>query len=181
MARNTILFGGTDPGRFCPTYIIFCESFIPHYCQPKQDQKFDRRDVYIITQNALADGTYLDYLRAQYFPSRLIRRSSASCSSYRRRPGRRWHTEQSWPPDGGGSGAVWRFQGSADAWKRFVNMLNYTLDVPFTKWGAYVEKYRRAEGVYPPKEIYIPSPEDSQNCFQSYDRGRCAPATVRPA
>ena len=44
MARNTILFGGTDPGRFCPTYIIFCESFIPHRCQPEQDQKFDRRD-----------------------------------------------------------------------------------------------------------------------------------------
>ena len=30
MDRNTILFGGTDPGRFCPTYMIFCESFIPH-------------------------------------------------------------------------------------------------------------------------------------------------------
>ena len=30
------------------------------------DQKFDRRDVYIITQNALADGTYLNYIRAQY-------------------------------------------------------------------------------------------------------------------
>jgi tetratricopeptide (TPR) repeat protein len=69
MARNTILFGGTDPGRFCPTYMIFCESFIPHSCQPKLDQHFDRRDVYLITQNALADGTYLDYLRAQYFRS----------------------------------------------------------------------------------------------------------------
>jgi hypothetical protein len=30
MTRNSILFGGTDPGRFCPTYMIFCESFIPH-------------------------------------------------------------------------------------------------------------------------------------------------------
>ena len=49
--------------------MIFCESFIPHSCQPYQDQKFDRRDVYLITQNALADGTYLDYLRAQYFRS----------------------------------------------------------------------------------------------------------------
>src|SRR5208283_1637363 len=66
MARDAILFGGTDPGRFCPTYMIFCESFIPHQDQPEQDQKFDRRDVYIITQNALADDTYLDYLRAQY-------------------------------------------------------------------------------------------------------------------
>ena len=33
MARNTVLFGGTDPGRFCPTYTIVCESFIPHHCQ----------------------------------------------------------------------------------------------------------------------------------------------------
>ncbi len=66
MARDAVLFGGTDPGRFCPTYTIFCESFIPHSCQPEQDQNYDRRDVYIITQNALADNTYLDYIRAQY-------------------------------------------------------------------------------------------------------------------
>jgi tetratricopeptide (TPR) repeat protein len=66
MARDAVLFGGTDPGRFCPTYMIFCESFIPHDCQPKQDQHYDRRDVYIITQNALADGVYLDYIRAQF-------------------------------------------------------------------------------------------------------------------
>jgi len=72
MAKDTILFGGTDPGRFCPTYMIFCESFIPHNCQPLQDQNFDRRDVYLITQNALADGTYLNYLRAQYFRSQQV-------------------------------------------------------------------------------------------------------------
>src|SRR5882762_2635298 len=65
MARNTILFGGTDPGRFCPTYMIFCESFIPPKCKPR-DPNFDRRDVYIITQNALADGTYLEYIRSHY-------------------------------------------------------------------------------------------------------------------
>ncbi len=66
MTKDAVLFGGTDPGRFCPTYIIFCESFTPHRCQPVEDQKFDRRDVYIITQNALADGTYLCYIRAHY-------------------------------------------------------------------------------------------------------------------
>ncbi len=66
MTKDAVLYGGTDPGRFCPTYIIFCESFTPHHCQPKEDQKFDRRDVYIITQNALADGTYLMYIRAHY-------------------------------------------------------------------------------------------------------------------
>jgi len=36
----------------------------------REDQKFDRRDVYIITQNALADGTYLSYIRAQYNAAR---------------------------------------------------------------------------------------------------------------
>ena len=66
MTKDAVLYGGTDPGRFCPTYTIFCESFTPHDCQPVQDQKFDRRDVYIITQNALADGTYLCYIRAHY-------------------------------------------------------------------------------------------------------------------
>ncbi len=66
MTKDAVLFGGTDPGRFCPTYMIFCESFTPHKCQPVEDQKFDRRDVYIITQNALADGTYLSYIRAHY-------------------------------------------------------------------------------------------------------------------
>ena len=29
MAPDTVLYGGTDPGRFCPTYMIYCESFIP--------------------------------------------------------------------------------------------------------------------------------------------------------
>lgn len=72
MTKDAILFGGTDPGRFCPTYMIFCESFTPHNCQPAEDQKFDRRDVYIITQNALADGTYLCYIRAHYNRSRQI-------------------------------------------------------------------------------------------------------------
>ena len=66
MAPDTVLYGGTDPGRFCPTYMIYCESFIPPSCQPEQDQKFNRRDVYLITQNAVADPTYLDYIRAQY-------------------------------------------------------------------------------------------------------------------
>lgn len=66
MTKDAILYGGTDPGRFCPTYMIFADSFLPTNCLPKEDQAFDRRDVYIITQNALADGTYLNYIRAHY-------------------------------------------------------------------------------------------------------------------
>jgi tetratricopeptide (TPR) repeat protein len=64
MDQHTVLFGGTDPGRFCPTYMIFDESFIDP--KDRRDPEFDRRDVYIITQNALADNTYLDYIRAHY-------------------------------------------------------------------------------------------------------------------
>ncbi len=68
MTKDTILFGGTDPGRFCPTYMIFCESFTDAKDKPR-DPAFDRRDVYIITQNALADGTYLQYIRAHFYRS----------------------------------------------------------------------------------------------------------------
>ena len=148
MARNTILFGGTDPGRFCPTYIIFCESFIPHRCQPYLDQKFDRRDVYLITQNALADGTYLDYLRSQY------NRSQQQDPPFFRE----FFKYVLGIPLGENSPVV-----------RAISEASYhVLDVPFTKFGAKVEARRRAEGVYPSAEIYIPSPEDSQACFQQY-------------
>ena len=64
MAKHAVLYGGTDPGRFNPTYMIFCESFIPK--EKRRDPDFDRRDVYLITQNALADGTYLQYIRGHY-------------------------------------------------------------------------------------------------------------------
>ncbi len=148
MTRNTILFGGTDPGRFNPTYMIFCESFIPHSCQPKEDQKFDRRDVYLITQNALADGTYLDYLRSQYFRSAqhdppFFRELIKYVLGIPLSPNNALVND-------------------------LANAAYYVLDVPFTKFGAHVEARRRAEGVYPPVEIYIPSPDDLQVCYDTY-------------
>ncbi|HEV2693705.1 MAG TPA: DUF2723 domain-containing protein [Verrucomicrobiae bacterium] len=167
MTRDAILYGGTDPGRFCPTYIIFCESFIPHRCQPEQDQKFDRRDVYIITQNALADGTYLDYLRSQYnrskqvdppFFSRLFKYACAVGGLT--------------APDVIVKDGIDTGNGdSGSALIEGVSKLLYnTLDRPFLALGAHVEARRRAEGVYPPNEIYIPTPEDSQACFSEYAR-----------
>jgi thioredoxin-like negative regulator of GroEL len=65
MDRDAVLYGGTDPGRFVPTYMIFCESFAAPD-QRFRDPNFDRRDVYIITQNALADNTYMSYIRDHY-------------------------------------------------------------------------------------------------------------------
>ena len=68
MPPGSILFGGTDPGRFVPTYMIFSESFEP--AAHKKDPDFDRRDIYIITQNALVDVFYWKTLRDQYGPER---------------------------------------------------------------------------------------------------------------
>ena len=177
MTRDTILFGGTDPGRFCPTYMIFCESFIPHKDQPLEDQKFDRRDVYLITQNALADGTYLDYLRAQYFRSqqqdppffsRLFKYISSVIGIVPKQIVQNGVVVQ----DGIVQDGI--DTGKGNARNRLVedisSLLDTTLDKPFTALGANIEKSRRAGGVYPPKEIYIPSPEDLQDCFQEYGR-----------
>jgi tetratricopeptide (TPR) repeat protein len=77
MDQDAVLYGGTDPGRFVPTYMIFCESRVapedryhdPHL-DPEGGKNFDRRDVYIITQNALADSTYMSYIRDHYDYSR---------------------------------------------------------------------------------------------------------------
>jgi tetratricopeptide (TPR) repeat protein len=73
MEKDAVLYGGTDPGRFVPTYMIFCESRVapkdrfrdPHF-DSEGSPNFDRRDVYIITQNALADSTYMSYIRDHY-------------------------------------------------------------------------------------------------------------------
>jgi thioredoxin-like negative regulator of GroEL len=52
MEKSAIFFGGTDPGRFVPTYMIYAADFRP--------------DVYLITQNALADDTYMSVERDLY-------------------------------------------------------------------------------------------------------------------
>jgi thioredoxin-like negative regulator of GroEL len=52
METNALFFGGTDPGRFVPTYMIYCPQVRP--------------DVYLITQNALADNTFMNTTRDLY-------------------------------------------------------------------------------------------------------------------
>jgi tetratricopeptide (TPR) repeat protein len=145
MDRDTILFGGTDPGRFAPTYMIFCDSFIPHKDLPEFDQNFDRRDVYLITQNALADGHYLEYLRAQYFRSQ---QKDPLFFQELLRPAR--EKEENYTTN------------------VVARVAAKVLDEPLTRRGARIEARWRKEGVYPPNEIYIPSNEDSQVAFQQY-------------
>ncbi|MCI0538321.1 MAG: hypothetical protein L0Z50_24200, partial [Verrucomicrobiales bacterium] len=141
MARNTILFGGTDPGRFNPTYMIFCESFLP--ARFRRDPNFDRRDVYLITQNALADKTYLEYIRAHY--------------------------NRSTQPDPYFFSELFRSEKDVELYRtNLLARLMLPLDRLFTDLGAKIEQRRREEGVYPPKEINTPSYEESQIAFSQY-------------
>ena len=68
LPKDSFVYGGTDPGRFVPTYMILSESFEPK--KFKRDKNFDRRDLYIITQNALADAFYNQYIRNHYSTER---------------------------------------------------------------------------------------------------------------
>ncbi|HZF01112.1 MAG TPA: DUF2723 domain-containing protein [Methylomirabilota bacterium] len=187
MTRDAIVFGGTDPGRFCPTYMIFCESFVPPRCKP-MDPAFDRRDCYLITQNALADGTYLDYLRAQYFRSAQI-----DPPFFKEFLERYWQAIfgpiilcliwiamdfiQGNPRRNRNAiiiGSVWIvifgiILAQREGFVKGIPKAAFNiLDKPLTKFGANVETRRRAEGVYPPKEIYIPSELDLNNAFRDY-------------
>jgi len=149
MTRDAVLYGGTDPGRFCPTYMIFCESFIPPRCKPL-DPNFDRRDVYIITQNALADGTYLMYIRSHYNKSTQIPLDKPFFQEVGQRMFIRDPLERDYKIH------------------PISKLLYDVLDTPFISLGNKIEAKRREEGVYPPKEIYIATPKDSERCFQAY-------------
>jgi tetratricopeptide (TPR) repeat protein len=71
MDKGAILFGGTDQGRFLPTYMAYVESQVPPRARTSMakypgSNAFDRRDVYVITQNALAEGMYMKSIRDHY-------------------------------------------------------------------------------------------------------------------
>ncbi len=68
LPRDAFVFGGTDPGRFVPTYMILGESFVDP--KDRRDREFDRRDLVIVTQNALADAFYQKYIHDHYAPGR---------------------------------------------------------------------------------------------------------------
>jgi tetratricopeptide (TPR) repeat protein len=78
MEKNAVYFGGSDPGRFVPTFMAFVESQQPDKWKAdwsvypaetaQRGSAFDRRDVTVITQNALCDSYYAKYIRDQYDP-----------------------------------------------------------------------------------------------------------------
>ena len=141
MSKDAVLYGGTDPGRFCPTYMIFAESFTPK--EKRRDPNFDRRDVYIITQNALADNTYMNYIRAHY------NRTTQIDSPFFQE----------------------MLRSSSDIERDRTNFLSRAvgpLDHYFTSLGKRIEDRRRTDGVYPKKEMYIATPDDSSRCYSEY-------------
>ena len=148
MTKDAVLFGGTDPGRFCPTYMIFNESFTPHNQQPEQDQTFDRRDVYIITQNALADGTYLNYIRAHY--NRSLQIDPPFFSELVRSQKAREEERQT-----------------------LLSSMVKPLDRFFTGLGAQIEKKRRAGSSYFQESDFLKLPD---LCAKL--RGGASPATL---
>ena len=195
MDRDAILFGGTDPGRFCPTYFIFCESFTA--AKHKRDPDFDRRDVYIITQNALADGTYLQYIRAHYNRSTQIDDVpffSTLVQSLNDNPKRGWINLLLYIGTLAGliiiAFIVYRKKQKDAAWDRQLigttawgvalvvlclaalpgnsQSLARIADNFAESLGQSVENKRRADGIYPKKEINTPSPTDNQAAFRNY-------------
>jgi len=195
MDKGAILFGGTDPGRFCPTYMIFCESFIAD--RNKRDPDFDRRDVYIITQNALADSTYLEYIRAHYNRSAQIDPPFFSALAAKINDSKKRGTLTAVLYLGALLGALilvataikmrnthWRdtkligtagwglalFGLCATATPGPLTSITESADKFFGGLGARVEASRRAAGVYPEKEINTPSTPDNQAAFTTYLR-----------
>ncbi len=157
MARNAVLFGGTDPGRFCPTYMIFSDSFLP--AAQRRDPEFDRRDAYIITQNALADAHYLEYIRAHY--QRSAQQDPYFFSELLR-------------------GAAER---SNDASTNCLAKLALPLDRALTELGAGVERERRAAGVYPAKELRLPTNANLERAMRDFMldfQGRAQRGQLRP-
>ncbi|MDP6490971.1 MAG: DUF2723 domain-containing protein [Kiritimatiellia bacterium] len=70
MTQNAIFYGGTDPGRFVPTYMIYSARV--------------REDVYLITQNALADNTFMSVTRDLYGDQIWIPAEPDSARSFQR-------------------------------------------------------------------------------------------------
>ncbi len=68
LPKGSVVLGGTDPGRFVPTYMILGES--TQAPGLKRDPDFDRRDLFIITQNGVAEPLYRRYLRDHYSAER---------------------------------------------------------------------------------------------------------------
>ena len=161
MTRDTILFGGTDPGRFCSDLHDLLREFHPAEGQADGPEFRPPRRLSHHAKRAgrrhlsgLSPRRNISAAQQQDPPffSRLFKYTAALAGMVT-----------------AGSIATQGDLGSGNSGSALIegiaNLLYATLDKPFTERGAKIEARWRKEGVYPPKEIYIPSPEDSQAVF----------------
>ncbi len=147
---GSIYFGGTDPGRGLPT--AFSKSHA------------DADPFYTLTQNALADGTYLDYLRKTYGDQReLLGRMVAVKSD----------TVEKLKSDLSATQfAIAEAQKDGDSeWRASrVSELELNAKVQQDMLESFENTLEQGwhQTPLPTGMLYIPTAEDSQKCFQDY-------------
>ena len=153
-----IYFGGTDPGRGLPT--AFCKSHV------------DADPFYTLTQNALADGTYLEYLHKTYGDQREWLSSWAEAcradnalqvlNTNYSEAAQKLETLELNQDD-----PQWKaaYDAASGLWQQRDERVKTIL--------AELQAREKAQGSRATsrtwsKAIYIPTAEDSQRCFQDY-------------
>ncbi len=159
ISRGAIYFGGTDPGRGIPT--AFCKSHVA--ADP----------FYTITQNALADGSYLEYLRNTYGESR---KTLAALAAARSQDSELSALDKEYQSAMDRLYAVYdkpdndpELKAAQDACDQLEKKIRDRTDQLVARL--------KAQGVSPtsdpalgpiPETLYIPTQEDSQKSFQDY-------------
>ena len=151
---GSIYFGGTDPGRGLPT--AFSRSHV------------DANPFYTLTQNALVDGTYLDYLQKTYGDQRgLLKQMAEAC---------RTDTELQ-DLNAKYSAAVQRLKSSEmndtnAQWKADDEAVGMLWEQRDERVKAILTKVQAdakgQENQTQARSLYIPTPTDVQKCFQDY-------------
>ena len=153
---GSIYFGGTDPGRGLPT--AFCKSHA------------DADPFYTLTQNALADGTYLDYLRSMYGDQRaLLGQLAEACraDSALQAINTNWMAavQKLKSIEVDDSDPQWKT--AYDAVQNFWEQRNDRVKAILSGLQARPNAQTAAKT----GALYIPTAEDSQRCFQDYIAG----------
>jgi beta-lactamase regulating signal transducer with metallopeptidase domain len=149
---GSIYFGGTDPGRGLPT--AFCKSHV------------DSDPFYTLTQNALADGTYLDYLRKTYGDQRGLPRLMVSAETLKDK------IEQLKSELSATQLEIAEAQKDGESERRAVRLsdLERKAKIQRGNLGFYenmLDQSRHGNPL-PAGMLYIPTAEDSQKCFEDY-------------
>ena len=151
---GSIYFGGTDPGRGLPT--AFSKS------QPDADP------FYTLTQNALADGTYLEYLRKTYGKQReLLAQLADACKADQQLQ----VLNAEWPAaveklkslENNQDDPRWKASDEAvnALWEKRDERVNTIL-------ADFQARMNASTNTREKTSLYIPTSQDSQKCFQDY-------------